>query len=105
MYSDDILQAIKEIAVEAVAAKKPLSVCYGTVIELDPLNVQLSDRIVIDGDWLVFPTDFDELQESDRLILLRAFEGMAYIVLGRLGESRKEVIESITNDEIDEICT
>lgn len=104
MYSDDILKVIKTVAVEAVAANKPLTVSYGTVTELEPLSVKLSDRIYIDNDWLIFPADLDDIQEGDKLILLRAFEGMSYIVLGRIGESRKEKIESITEDEIDEIC-
>ena len=103
MYSDDILKAIKQIAIDAVDAQKPLTVSYGTVITADPLEVQLSQRLIIDKDFLVIPAEHMDMSAGDKLILLRAFEGRYYIVLGRIGEKRESDIQAITNAEIDEI--
>lgn len=61
-----LIEALKQVSTEAVAAGNPTSVVYGKVISDDPLKIQIDNKIILDEAFLVltrnvqdFEVDFD----------------------------------------------
>lgn len=57
----DALGVIKQAAVEAVDAEKPVLLCYGKVISADPLKIQVEQKMILTEKMLVLTrnvTDF-----------------------------------------------
>ena len=62
MLINDLLAAIKQAAVDAVAADKPMQLTYGQVISAAPLQVQVDQKSLLTIDHLVLTrsvTDYD----------------------------------------------
>ena len=55
MNEYDFLNAIKKAAIDAVDAKKPVRIEVGTVVESNPLKVQLSQKMVLSSMQLMIP--------------------------------------------------
>ena len=82
----EFVQCIKRAAREAVEADVPAAPCVGTVVKEDPLTVRLSQRLSLSGRQLLFLEGQEELEEGDRLALLRFAGGQKYLVVGWLKE-------------------
>jgi len=80
----ELLQTIKRAAVEAVEAGVPSAPFVGTVVEIEPLQVRLNQRLTLSGNRLLFLEEAEEVAMEDRLALLRFVGGQQYLVLGRL---------------------
>lgn len=48
---NDLVQVIKQIAVEASAASKPTSITYGKVITIDPLSIQIEQKLTLPAEF------------------------------------------------------
>ncbi|WP_246019625.1 DUF2577 domain-containing protein [Bacilliculturomica massiliensis] len=48
-----MVQIIKLAAIEALDAKKPVNIVYGTVKSASPLSIQISQKITLKGEALV----------------------------------------------------
>ena len=55
MNEYDLLNAIKQTALEAVETKKPVRIEVGTVISKNPLKIQIGQKIVLSAMQLVIP--------------------------------------------------
>ena len=54
MYDmNDLLKIIKQAAVNAVDANKPVNVVFGTVISTSPLQIQIEQKLTLGKDQLV----------------------------------------------------
>ena len=80
----DLLQSIKQAAVEAIEAGEPAAFFVGTVLEESPLRVRLNQRLVLTERRLLFLKEEEPPQEEDKLALLRIQGGQTYLVLGYL---------------------
>ena len=48
----ELLQALKRAAVEAVEAGKPVILCYGTVTSVEPLQIQVEQKLTLEKEQL-----------------------------------------------------
>lgn len=46
-----MLQAIKQAAIEAIDSGKPVSVLFGTISKINPLEVNVDQRFTIEADF------------------------------------------------------
>lgn len=51
--SNTLVKAVKSAAVAAIAAQKPMSVCYGEVLSASPLKVLVDQKMVLTADQLL----------------------------------------------------
>ena len=93
-----MLDAIKQAAKEAVDASKPVCVESGIVISVNPLKVNVEQRLTLEADFLIQTDATKELkltigdteyivrrglQAGDKVILLRVQGGQQYVILDR----------------------
>ena len=81
------IEVIKQVALAAVESKKPVEVCYGTVIALTPFTVRLSQKQILTGEYFevrdgVYPSSF---RQGDELILIRFQGGQKFLIFGKKG--------------------
>ena len=90
------LEAVKRAAVEAVDAKKPVLVLFGTVISDSPLKIQVEQTV----DHFTEITDnhrhpykgrkkflvHNKLKAGEQVVLLRIQGGKKFLVVDRLPE-------------------
>lgn len=108
-----MLQLIKQAAHEAIETGKPVALLFGTIINTNPLKVNVDQRFTLDPDFLLVPesltrleldlrhhhstgegTTDDGLTESivirpglqagDRVMLLRMQGGQQYLILDKV---------------------
>lgn len=53
--TNDLVRAIKQAAMDAVQAAKPMNLLYGTVVSASPLQIQTEQKIILDADQLIVP--------------------------------------------------
>jgi len=58
--SENLSELIKSIAVKAIASQKPTSVLYGTVISIKPLQIKISDTLILTEEFIVVPKSFTD---------------------------------------------
>lgn len=94
-----MLNAIKQAAVEAVAASNPVHVMFGRVIKTNPLEVNVDQRFTLTADFLVLAESITPLsvtvdgveyvirqglQAGDKVLLLRMQGGQQYVVFDKV---------------------
>ena len=101
--ANDILNAIKRAAIEAVNASKPSDFCFGKVISTNPLKISVDQKIMLGSAQLVLTrnvTDFktkvtfsggmeemtihNALQVGDGVVLLKKQGGQTYLVMDKV---------------------
>ena len=48
-------ELIKKIAIKAVESKSPTAMVFGTVISIDPLQVKISNELILTKEFLIVP--------------------------------------------------
>lgn len=76
---------VKQAAVEAVQAEKPLELRFGSVLSSSPLTVRVEEKLLLTSAFLIVPERLSELLPGDRVALLRVQGGGRYLLLDRLG--------------------
>ena len=46
----DLAESIKRAAVQAVGTQKPCNLIYGTVVQEDPLKIQIEQKLIIEAE-------------------------------------------------------
>jgi hypothetical protein len=99
------LDLVKQASIGAVQATNPVAVTYGTVSQIEPLEVSVDQRFTLPEVFLVVPEHMTEykvtvntelgpqeivirrgLEVGDKVILLRAQGGQQYVIVGRVSE-------------------
>lgn len=81
------VELVKQAALEAVEAKKPLEARFGSVLSSSPLTVRVEDKLVLTSAFLLVPERLGNLLPGDRVALLRIQGGGKYLLLDKLGGS------------------
>ncbi len=96
----DLVESMKKAALEAVANSDPATIMYGKVVSINPLEIQVNVRLILQANQLVLTrnvTDYttsidgesktvhNALQFGEEVILIRQAGGQEYIVLDRVG--------------------
>lgn len=84
--ASNINQLIKKIAMDAYHAGKPCDIITGIVTEDKPLRLKISDKAILDGDFLVITKTASEagLEKGDKAALIRAGGGQKYLVIDKV---------------------
>lgn len=95
----ELANLIKRAGVGAVEAGSPVTVLYGSVINISPLEVNVDQRFTLDEDFLIVPEHLTPysivigtqtvvirrgFEVGDTLILLRVQGGEQYVILDRV---------------------
>jgi len=99
----NLLETIKEAAIEAVKASNPCAILFGKVISTTPLKLNVEQRLTLDESHLILTSlvkDFEVdmtvdgvrkpyqvhlgLAAGESVILMRVQGGQKYIVLDRV---------------------
>lgn len=83
----DLFNAMKQIAKDVFDTLQPADWCYGKVISLDPFQVQIDQKTVLEKNFLAVRTGVSasSFKVGDRLILLRKQGGQEYLILDKKG--------------------
>lgn len=99
MTNSNIVQLIKQIAVEAVEAAKPCDYRTGVVTHTNPLEIKISQTLTLDEDFLDLSrnvTNFEtkingqittvenELKVGEKVLMIRKSGGQKYAVIDRV---------------------
>lgn len=99
MANSNIVQLIKQIAVEAVEAAKPCDYRTGVVTHTNPLEIKISQTLTLDEDFLDLSrnvTNFEtkingqittvenELKVGEKVLMIRKSGGQKYAVIDRV---------------------
>ena len=76
---------VKQAAVEAVQAEKPLELRFGSVVSSSPLTVRVEEKLLLTSAFLLIPERLTDLLPGDRVALLRVQGGGRSLLLDRLG--------------------
>lgn len=98
-----LLQTIKQAAVEAVNASKPVNIVFGNVIADSPLKIILEQKITLDERFIILPQSMtrhaqkiiidgeekeiivdNSLTIGDMVALIKIQGGQRFIVIGKL---------------------
>jgi hypothetical protein len=80
-----LLQVLKQSAKETGNASCPVQICYGKVICLEPLKIQVDQKITLKKAQLVFTrTAYNLLEMGVEYFLIRQQGGQKYIVLDKV---------------------
>lgn len=100
---DNLTALIKRAALEAVDAGKPSQIAYGKVINEKPLQVKVSEKLILTSEVLIVPeyltehevtlktapdieikyTVMNALKVGDQVVMLRNRGGQQYLIIDR----------------------
>ena len=80
-----LVELIKQISQGVLEGSKPMMVCFGTVVSLSPLQVRLSQKLVLGEDFFIIPQGMAPFEMGETLILLQDHGGQQYLMMGRKG--------------------
>ncbi len=85
MPNENLVQLIKKIALDAFTASKPCNVILGRVQKLSPINISVSQKIILDEDFLdITSTAKKNMKEGSRVLMIRQAGGQRYVVIDTL---------------------
>lgn len=104
--SQQLVEVMKQIAVNAVESKKPAEVRFGTVLSVSPLQIKLSQKEIYTKEFFIAlegpascggachgscpdarPSGCPAIWKADdTLVLLRLQGGQQFLILGKKGE-------------------
>lgn len=101
----NLLESIKIASIDAINASKPVEIVFGIVLSIEPLKIDLEQKLTLSESFLIVPEEFTDrkinividdeekeieiksaLKVDDKLILARVQGGQKYLVLSRLAE-------------------
>ncbi len=79
-------EAIKRIALAAVKASNPVHLLYGTVTKVNPVEVQIHQKLMLTKEFLVFTQTFVDrtIRHGDKVVLIRMQGGQQFLVLDKV---------------------
>lgn len=79
--------ALKQINKGVMDNSQDVAFYYGLVMKMEPLEIQVDQRFVLDSDFLVLTSTVagdSSMKAGDKVILLREQGGQRYIVLDKV---------------------
>lgn len=84
MNNEDLLNVIKQAAMDAVRASKPSDVVYGTITSTNPLTVQLDQKTFLTEDFLIVTNEIKGKLKKGPVVLIQQQGGQRFAILGTL---------------------
>lgn len=83
---NELVETLKKAAIEAVEAKKPVSIYFGEVVSDNPLKINVEQKMVLSDKQLILTGTILEkgLVVDENVILVRMQGGQKFIVMDTL---------------------
>jgi Protein of unknown function (DUF2577). len=85
----NLVQLIKQIALETIQSDKPVELIQGSVRSVEPLEVVLDQRLTLTQGQL-YKLKGSEVAEGDRVFLMREQKGQKFLILGVLEDDTEQ---------------
>ena len=106
LNANELVKAMKRAALDAMESTKPVNVCFGKVVSVSPLQINIEQKMILGKSQLILArnvTDFktrltvqgvyekretiihNALVVGDEVVLIRQQGGQKYIVIDRIG--------------------
>jgi len=81
-----LVKLIKQTAIEAVKAEKPVNICFGKVTSISPLKILVEQKLTLSKAQLVQSKTVADygLAIGDEVILLRQQGGQKFVVADKI---------------------
>lgn len=82
----NLAQTIKRAAMDAVRASKPCDILTGTITSVSPLKIKISQKVTLDGDFLIVTETFDKKthKTGDKVMLIQGMGAQRYLVIDKV---------------------
>lgn len=83
----DFLNAVKKAAIDAIEASYPSDFCFGKVVSLSPLKVNVEQRLTLTKMQLVMTETVvktSPIEVGDEIVLLRKKGGQKYLIIDKV---------------------
>lgn len=79
-------QLIRQAAVEAVNQMVLSDIMFGTIVQMNPIQIRISDKLIINKPNIaISKTAYDyPLEVGDTVILIRKLKGQLFVVLDKV---------------------
>lgn len=84
----NLVQLIKQCAMDAFRASKPCNTYIGKVAKINPLKISVDQKMILDADFLDICESLGELKKGDIVLLIRQQGGQKYTVVDRIKKGR-----------------
>lgn len=81
----DLLNVIKQAAMDAVRAGNPTKVMQGEVTSLAPLKVKIDQKLILDETFVIITNEIRSNLKKGPVLVLQQQGGQKFIILGTLG--------------------
>lgn len=78
----NLLQLIKQAAIEAVQQSEPMGIVYGTVLQTNPLKIRIDQKLVLTKEFLIVTKEVGKTLTEGKVVLIKDQGGQKYLVFG-----------------------
>lgn len=79
-----LLESIKKAAVDAVDASNPTAVLIGTIKSLDPVTMDIEQRLSLGPMQIIITKKISDLVVGDIVVILRVQGGQKYVIIDKV---------------------
>ena len=80
----NLLELIKQAALDAIEQSKPVKLVFGTVIGKNPLMVRVEQKLTLEKSFFIINETAQNCSVGDRVIMLRMQGGQSYLILDKV---------------------
>lgn len=80
----DLLNVIKQAAMDAVRASNPTKVIQGEVTSINPLKVKIDQKLILDEHFLIVTNEIRSSLKKGPVLVLQQQGGQKFVILGTL---------------------
>ena len=81
---NSLIEVIKQVALNAVEAGKPVNILYGNVVSDSPLKIKISQQQIFTKEFFTAVEPKPDLIIGEKLVLARIQGGQQYLILGKV---------------------
>ena len=85
----ELLEIVKQTALDAVSASKPTQIVFGKVIKIAPFKIKISQSLELTKEYFVISNTVSELMKNnklkagDSLIMIQMQGGQKFVLLDK----------------------
>ena len=78
LNNDDLLNAIKQAAMDAVRASKPTTGIEAEIISLEPLKIKVDQKLTLTKEFLIITNEMNLKLKKGKVLLLQLQGGQRF---------------------------
>ena len=80
-----LLNVMKQAGLNANEANRPVNVCFGKVVSLSPIKINIDQKLTLGAMQLVLTQSVaDTLADGDTVVIIRMQGGQKYVVIDKV---------------------